>query len=113
MSDDRSVNVADTAGVAETVRPDAPAVVLPPAVPASMAANRDKMLDAYHATLASVGESQRAIASETAAMTLELDAIARSTLSATGDGVTALLRAKNMADAVEIPLSVARKTFPR
>ena len=42
-------------------------------------------------------------------MTRELDAITRTTLSTTGDSMTALLRAKNMADAVEIQLSLARQ----
>lgn len=109
-SEGKPANVPDPERVTQVPSPD-PVAALPPAVSASAAPSRDKLLDACHSTLASVGASQRAVADEAAAITREIDTIARTTLSATGDSVTALLRAKNMTDAVEIQLSLARQNL--
>jgi len=110
VNDDRPANMTHPQDVAQLPPPD-PAAALPPAVSSSAAHSRDKLLDACHSTLASVGASQQAVADEAAAMTRELDAITRTTLSTTGDGVAALLRAKNLTDIVEIQLSLAQQNL--
>jgi hypothetical protein len=110
VNDDRPANITEAQGLAQLPPPD-PAVALPPAVSPSAARSRDKLLDVCHLTVASVEASQRAVADEAAALTRGLDAVARTVLSTTGDGVTALLRAKNMGDAVEFQLSLARQNL--
>ena len=108
MSDDKPANIPDTESMAQ-LPPRVPATALPAEIAASAAPARDKLLDACHATLASVGASQRAVASEAASMALELDTMARATLSATGDGVTALLRSTSLTEAVEVQLALTRR----
>jgi hypothetical protein len=110
VNDDRPATVTDPQAIAQLPPPDPAAVLLPP-VSTSTAHSRDKLLVACHSTLASVGASQRAVADEAAAMTRELDAITRTTLSTTGDGVTALLRAKNLTHMVEIQLTLAQQNL--
>src|SRR5215469_2519898 len=91
MSDKKPMTAPES--IPQLPPPD-PAAAMPPRISTATAPGRDKLLDACHATLASVGASQRAVAFEATAMTLELDTMARATLSATLDGVTALLRSK-------------------
>jgi len=71
----------------------------------------DGLLAACRATLASLGEAQQAVAADVRAMALEMSGLARSNLTAAGDGVTALLAAKTLADAVEIQLRFARRSL--
>jgi hypothetical protein len=110
MSDVKPANLSGTDAAAEVLPPE-PAGPTPALLPAPETASRDKLLDACHATLASIGASQSAVASEAAAIALEVDAIARTMLNTTGDGVAALLRAKSMADAVEIQLALTRRNL--
>lgn len=110
MSDAQQGNVLGIEGVAQ-IPPPATGSALPPAGSAAEKPSRDKLLDIYHAIFVSAGASQRIVADEAAAMALELDAFARTTLSATGDSMTALLRAKNLADAVDIQQSLARRNL--
>ncbi|HTW54324.1 MAG TPA: phasin family protein [Stellaceae bacterium] len=71
----------------------------------------ERYFAAYRATLASIGESQAAIASDVTAMALEMSGLARSNLTAAGDGVTAFLSARSLVDAVEAQLGFARRTL--
>lgn len=69
----------------------------------------DRYFAAYAATLATIGESQAAVASDLTAMTLEMSGLTRASLMAVGDGLTALLTARNLVDAVEAQLGAARR----
>jgi hypothetical protein len=71
----------------------------------------DKLFAAYRATLASIGASQAAIASDVTAMALEMSGLARSNLTAAGDSVAALISARSLVDAVEIQLGFARRSL--
>jgi hypothetical protein len=111
MSDDKQANVPTPEPVAETPPAPAPDPGLTAFASAPEADARDKLRDTSHPTLASIGASQTAVADELAAMTLELGSIARTSLTTTGDGVTALLRANSMIDMVEIQLDLARRNL--
>ncbi|HWB52041.1 MAG TPA: phasin family protein [Stellaceae bacterium] len=93
------------------VQPADPTALLPPAAATEVQRQPDKLLELCQATLASIGASQTAIASDLTAMALELGEIARSNLTATGDSVTALTGARTMVDAVEIQLGLARRSL--
>jgi hypothetical protein len=69
----------------------------------------ETFVTACQATLASIGASQSAVASDVRAMALEVTGIASSNLTAAGDSMTALLGAKSLTDAVEIQLNFARR----
>lgn len=71
----------------------------------------DRYLAAYHATLASIGESQVALASDITAMALEMSGFARSSLTVAGDSVSALLTARNLVDAVEAQFGFALRSI--
>jgi len=96
-----------------------PAVALPepearatlPAPIPELPHGADRYFVAYRAMLASIGESQAAIASGVTAMALEMSGLARSNLTAAGDGVTALLRARSLVDAVEAQLGFAHRSL--
>jgi hypothetical protein len=84
---------------------------LPVPNPRPEKAGASRLIDTYQATLASIGKSQTAIASDVTALALEMSGLASSNLTAAGDSVTALLRARSFADAVEIQLSFARRSL--
>jgi phasin protein len=92
--------------VAALPEPEARAA-LPAPVP-ELRHGADRYFAAYRATLASIGESQAAIASDVTVMALEMSGLAHSNLTAAGDGVTALLRARSLVDVVEAQLGFAR-----
>ena len=71
----------------------------------------DQLLASYHSTLASVGESQRAVANGAKALALEMTGLAQTTLTEAGDSAAALMRAGSVADAVEIQLGYVRRAF--
>jgi len=71
----------------------------------------DQLLASYHSTLASVGESQRAVANGAKALALEMTGLAQTTLTEAGDSAAALMRAGSVADAVEIQLGYVRRSF--
>jgi hypothetical protein len=83
---------------------------LPAPVP-ELQRGADQCFAAYRATLASIGESQAAIASDVTAMALEMSGLTRSNLTMAGDSVTALLRASSLVDAVEAQLGFARRSL--
>lgn len=83
---------------------------LPAPVPETQRAT-DRYFAAYRATLASIGESQAAIASDMTAFALEMSGFARSNLTAAGDSVTAMLTARSLVDAVEVQLGFARRSL--
>jgi Phasin protein len=98
----------------------APAAALPapdpvPALPALISrrqeAGADKLLNACHATLASICASQTAIASDVTAMAPEIGGLTRSNLTTAGESVTALLGSQNLVDAFEIQLGFARHSL--
>ena len=88
-----------------------PVVALPVPTPRRQQAGADKLLNACHATLASICASQTAIASDVTAMALEIGGLACSNLTAAGDSVTALLGSRNLVDTVEIQLGFARRSL--
>jgi hypothetical protein len=71
----------------------------------------DELFAACRATLASVGESQRAVATGVKALALEITGMAQASLTEAADSATALIRARNFADAVEIQFGFARRSF--
>ena len=71
----------------------------------------DQLLAAYRTTLASVGESQRAVASGVSALALEMTGLAQATLTEAGDSAAALAGARSLADAVEIQFGFVRRSF--
>jgi Phasin protein len=85
-------------------------VALPAPVP-ELPHGVDRYFAAYRAMLASIGESQAAVASDVTAMALEMSGLARSNLTAAGDGVTAFLGACSLVDAVEAQLRFARRSL--
>ena len=87
----------------------APDLAAPVTVP--LEAGRDKFFNARHTTLASIGASQAAIASDMTAIMLEWGGLTRASLTAAGDSAAALLRARNLADVVEIQLGFARQSI--
>lgn len=84
-----------------------------PALPVPLPQPRgaDRYYTAYRATLASVGESQAAVASNMMAMALEMSGLARSSLTIAGDSVSALLTARSLVDAIEAQLGFARRSI--
>ncbi|HVH77858.1 MAG TPA: phasin family protein [Stellaceae bacterium] len=106
-SDTVSEPLPDPHATTDLVGPqqEAPAVAEPPQERA------DKLLNACRATLASIGASQAAIASDITAMALEVSGLARSNLTAAGDSMTALFQAKSLVDAVEIQFGLARRSL--
>lgn len=88
-----------------------PVVALPALVRRGQQAGGDRLLNACHATLASIFATQAAIASDMTAIALEIGGLARSNLTAAGDSVTALLGSRNLADTVEIQLGFARRSL--
>jgi hypothetical protein len=87
-----------------------PATALPPRLhsPPNMT---DQLLAAYSASLASVGESQRAVAGGMKALALEMTGLAQTTFTEAGDSAAALICARTLADAVEIRLGYVRRSF--
>ena len=101
---------AEAAAPAALPAPPMPVAALPaPIRPQPPSA--DKLLNACHATLASICASQTAIASDVTAMALEIGGLTRSNLTAAGDSVTALLGSRSLADTVEIQLGLARSSL--
>jgi hypothetical protein len=88
-----------------------PVVALPVPTRRRQQTGADKMLNACHATLASICASQTAIASDMTALALEIGGLTRSNLTAAGDGVTALLGSRNLVDTLEIQLGFARRSL--
>jgi hypothetical protein len=86
-------------------------IVLPQPMRRSPQGATDQMLTAYRMTLASVGESQRAVASGVSAFALEMTDLAQATLTAACDGAAALAGARNFADAIEIQFGFAQRGF--
>ncbi len=71
----------------------------------------DRCFAAYRATLASIGESQAAVASDMTALALEMSDLVRAGLTAAGDSVSALLTARSLVDAVEAQLGFGRRSI--
>jgi hypothetical protein len=71
----------------------------------------EAMFAAYHRTIASIGESQTAVASNVTAMALEMNGLARANLTAASEGMAALFGAKSLVDAIEIQLGFARRSL--
>jgi hypothetical protein len=101
---------AEAAPIAALPEPD-PVVALPVPIRRRQPAAADKLLSACHATLVSICASQTAIASDVTAMALEIGSLTRSNLTATGDGVMALLGSRSFVDTVEIQLGFARRSL--
>jgi phasin family protein len=89
----------------------AAATALPRPVRGSSQNAAEQLLSVYRATAASVGESQRAVASGVTALALEMTGLARATLTEAGESAAALIHARNFADAVEIQFGFARRSF--
>ncbi|MFZ2005954.1 MAG: phasin family protein [Stellaceae bacterium] len=108
---------AEPAGSAPEAAPAAMALPEPevkPALPAPIPQSpraADRYFAAYRATLASIGESQVAAASDMTAMAIEMSALARSSLTVAGDSVSALLTARSLVDVVEAQLGFARRSI--
>jgi hypothetical protein len=93
----------------------APALPAPEAIPAiarrrSEAATREFLGFSQNA-MASLAESQAAMARGIEALALELTGLARSGMEAAGDSTTALLGAKTFADAIEVQIGFARRSI--
>jgi hypothetical protein len=87
-----------------------PKAALPVYVP-EPARNDERWFATYRATLASISESQAAIASGAAALGLEMTGLTRSYLTAAGDSAVAFFTARNLVDAVEAQLGFARRSI--
>jgi hypothetical protein len=119
MSDDKPIKVrrvapppeATPVPVIPSLPEPKPKAALPAPMPRAARAGADKFFSAYQATLTSIGQSQAAIACDIAAMALEMSGQARSNLTAAGDSVAALLKAKSLVDAVEIQIGFARSSL--
>ena len=88
-----------------------PLVALPVPLPQPKASAADELIGRYRRGVAAIGESQCAIASGIAALTLELTGFAQRHLTAAGDSAAALIGARTLADAVEIQLGFARRSL--
>jgi len=88
-----------------------PVTALPPPRRHSPQNMTEQLLAAYRTSLASVGESQLAVASGVTALALEMTGLAQATLTEAGDGAAALSLSRNFADAVEIQFAFARRNF--
>jgi hypothetical protein len=103
----------------EAAAPPAPAALppaaaveaLPAPVRREVESGADKVFSAYWAAIASFSQSQRAVASDIAEMALEIGGLARGNMTAAGDSVAALCKARSMTDAVEIQLGFARRSL--
>ena len=96
----------------------APAALPEPAVKLALPApvpkpsyGADGYFAAYRAALASIGESQMAVASDMTAMALEMSGLARTSLTAAGDSLAALLMTRSFVDAVETQLGFVRRSI--
>ena len=87
-----------------------PKAALPVPVP-EPPRNNERWFVAYRETLASMGESQAAIASDAAALSLEMSGLTRSYLTAAGDSAVAFFTARSLVDAVEAQLGFARRSI--
>lgn len=87
-----------------------PKVALPVPMPAP-ARGDERWFAAYRATLASMSESQAAIASDAVALSLEMTGLTRSYLTAAGDSAVAFFTARSLVDAVEAQLGFARHSI--
>jgi hypothetical protein len=103
----------------EAVAPPEPAaavampapVVAPQPLPRRPQGTADDLLAGYRGTMVAIGESQRAIASGVRALALEMSGLTRANLTAASESATALLGARNFADAVEIQIGFARRSL--
>lgn len=132
MSEDRQVKTkrgippAATAAAPSTppeeavAAPDAPALptpaqppvaALPALPPRPPQANVGSFFSACAATAASLGAAQTAVAADVAALALEMSGLGRDGLTAAGDSVVAMLRARSLTDAVEIQLGFGRRSL--
>ncbi|HXC28244.1 MAG TPA: phasin family protein [Stellaceae bacterium] len=87
-----------------------PKVALPVPMPAPPRSS-ERWFAAYSATLASISESHAAIASDAAALSLEMTGLTQSYLTAAGDSVVAFFTARSLVDAVEAQLGFARRSI--
>ena len=87
------------------------ALALPRSVPKPQAIAGEELLATYRATLMSVGESQRAVASGITALTLEVTGLARATATEAAQSAAAMARARNLAEVVEIQFSYAQRSL--
>jgi hypothetical protein len=106
-----SAPIAATQPAAQTVEKIVAATALPRPVHRSSQNAADQLLSVYRATVASVGESQRAVASGVTALALEMTGLAHTTLTEAGESAAALIHARNFADAVEIQFGFVRRSF--
>jgi hypothetical protein len=88
-----------------------PKIALPAPIRRQPQVGAEKLYAAYQETLARIGESQTAIASDVAALALEMSGLARSNLTAATESMTALFGAKSLVEAVEIQLGFARRSL--
>jgi hypothetical protein len=84
-------------------------VTLPTPMRRRPQASGEAMFAAYHRTIASIGESQTAVASNFTAMALEMNRLAHANLTAASEGMAALFAATSLVDAIEIQLGLARR----
>jgi hypothetical protein len=112
MSDDKETKakrVTPAAKAAPASTGSALVVTLP--TPLRRQAAGGAFFAAYHRMLASMSESQTAVASDVAAMALEMNGLARANLTAAGESVAAFFGARSLVDAVEIQLGFARRSL--
>jgi len=99
------------AGTARALPQPEPVPALPAPTPATARTSADRFVSAYQQTLASIGQAQTAVASDVAAMALEIGGRTRANLTAAGDSATALLKAKSLTEMVEIQIGFARRSL--
>jgi len=94
---------------AEAAKKITPVAALPQPIRRSAKTASDQMFGTYRETLASAGEAQRALATGMRALALEISGLAQTTLTEAGDSAAALMRAGNLAAAVDIQLGYTKR----
>jgi hypothetical protein len=122
MSDEKQPRarrvVPPAKAAANTVKPVAvplpepqPVVALPAPIRRPAPVGTEKLYAAYQETWTKIGQSQTVIASDVAALALEMSGLARANLTAATESMAALFGAKSLVEAVEIQLGFARKSL--
>lgn len=106
-----AVPVAEAVQEAVAALPEPEAKLALSAPVAEAQRSSDRYFAAYREALASIGESQAAVASDMTAMALEMSGVACANLTAASDSVAALLTARSLVDAVEAQLGFARRSI--
>jgi hypothetical protein len=112
MSDNKPIKARRPAPVAKefSALPESAAVVTLP-VPARRRPSGDAFLSTYQKTFAAISESQSAVTADFTALVFEMNGLAHANLTAASESMAALFAAKSLADAVEIQLGFARRSF--